>query len=533
MTSIVLIMRSGRLREAAARINDQFQLQHCSLESTRPGIGSHQVVVRVLYYLLNACKLFQAKRVLQRGDKYLFEGNYPRASEYYQRVETLATEGSTNLQARHNRMLCSVLQAASDGAVDAELDGFRDSFSAVFHSFEGDPLCDIRQSLTLELAALCSGLHYLAVRLRRRLQGLMARGCVRDDGVPVVCGGAPADDATLKQMLRFCSDRIDSLSRRSAGPRPPLPLQRLRDVCALLHLLGTLRLTEADALCSRFDPQDGHEVAQLLQQAQCVLQILRGQLLAASTAPAAAPRAAALVGELAPLRRRIRTNPRAPSAPQPRRRDEAPTQDDASRSCRSEGDAPQSSAPLPAAATKPLRHVRHPSARSDEDDAETAENAENEPRAVEHCSSASAQRPLLTLALPTTSTQSSLGPSPAPPLDPSPGSGTPLVVPPGLRWDDVLQRRASLRRVSDASGVDAAAPALVTEPAADDEAAPNALSLPQLLAPGPYLRGVLPHQRERYLCDADFRHALGCDRDAFYALPRWRQRLLKQRAGLF
>eukprot|EP01042_Synura_sphagnicola_P004676 gene4676-5936_t len=154
MTSIVLTMRSGRLREAAARINDQFQLQHCSLDSNHAGNGSHQVVVRVLYYLLNACKLFQAKRVLQRGDKYLFEGNYPRASEYYQRVETLATEGSTHLQARHNRVLCSELQAASDGAADAELDGFRDSFSAVFHSFEGDPLCDVHQSPTLELAAL-------------------------------------------------------------------------------------------------------------------------------------------------------------------------------------------------------------------------------------------------------------------------------------------------------------------------------------------------------------------------------------------
>lgn len=529
MTSIVLIMRSGRLREAAARINDQFQLHHRSLGTNYAETSPHQVVVRVLYYLLNACKLFQAKRMLQRGDKYLFEGNYTRASEYYLRVESLATEGSTHLQARHNRTLCSVLQAAPDRVVDADLNGFRDCFSAVFHSFSADAQCEVRNSSALELAALCSGLHYVAVHLRRRLHDLLAQGCVRDTGVPVVCSAAPQDDCVLTQMLRFCCDRVERGIRRTAGPRPLLPLQRLRDVCVLLHLLGTLRLAEAEALCNRFDPQDGHEVTQVLHEARCVLQALRGQLLAASTvAPAVALRAAAAIGEPAPLRRRIRVNPKASSAPQPSRRDGRA--DDVRRSWCSEGDAPQSSVPLPAAATKPVRHVRHPSTRSDDGAAQTLEN---DAHAVDEHAVQDRQS-LLTLALPSASTQSSLGPSPAPSPESSPGGETPFALPPGLRWVDVLHRRASLRRVAGLLDVDDGAPVTPTPSAADDDdAAPVTLPLAQLLAPGPYPRGVLPHQRERYLCDADFRQALGCDRDEFYALPRWRQRLLKQRAGLF
>uniref|UniRef100_A0A673IUW0 Villin-1-like n=1 Tax=Sinocyclocheilus rhinocerous TaxID=307959 RepID=A0A673IUW0_9TELE len=46
-------------------------------------------------------------------------------------------------------------------------------------------------------------------------------------------------------------------------------------------------------------------------------------------------------------------------------------------------------------------------------------------------------------------------------------------------------------------------------------------------------QGVDPEKREEYLTDAEFETLLGCTRDNFQRLPKWRQNDLKKKAGLF
>uniref|UniRef100_A0A672P2Y1 Villin like n=1 Tax=Sinocyclocheilus grahami TaxID=75366 RepID=A0A672P2Y1_SINGR len=46
-------------------------------------------------------------------------------------------------------------------------------------------------------------------------------------------------------------------------------------------------------------------------------------------------------------------------------------------------------------------------------------------------------------------------------------------------------------------------------------------------------QGVDPEKREEYLTDAEFENLLGCTRDNFQRLPKWRQNDLKKKAGLF
>ncbi|XP_050953940.1 advillin isoform X2 [Labeo rohita] len=46
-------------------------------------------------------------------------------------------------------------------------------------------------------------------------------------------------------------------------------------------------------------------------------------------------------------------------------------------------------------------------------------------------------------------------------------------------------------------------------------------------------QGVDPEKREEYLTDAEFENLLGCTRDSFQRLPKWRQNDLKKKAGLF
>ncbi|XP_065114195.1 advillin isoform X2 [Paramisgurnus dabryanus] len=51
--------------------------------------------------------------------------------------------------------------------------------------------------------------------------------------------------------------------------------------------------------------------------------------------------------------------------------------------------------------------------------------------------------------------------------------------------------------------------------------------------PGQLPPGVDPDKREVYLSDADFESLLGCTRNDFQRLPKWRQNDLKKKAGLF
>ncbi|XP_073686433.1 advillin [Garra rufa] len=46
-------------------------------------------------------------------------------------------------------------------------------------------------------------------------------------------------------------------------------------------------------------------------------------------------------------------------------------------------------------------------------------------------------------------------------------------------------------------------------------------------------QGGDPEKREEYLSDAEFENLLGCTRDSFQRLPKWRQNDLKKKAGLF
>lgn len=46
-------------------------------------------------------------------------------------------------------------------------------------------------------------------------------------------------------------------------------------------------------------------------------------------------------------------------------------------------------------------------------------------------------------------------------------------------------------------------------------------------------QGVNPEKQEEYLTDAEFENLLGCTRDSFQRLPKWRQNDLKKKAGLF
>ncbi|XP_058620742.1 advillin isoform X2 [Onychostoma macrolepis] len=46
-------------------------------------------------------------------------------------------------------------------------------------------------------------------------------------------------------------------------------------------------------------------------------------------------------------------------------------------------------------------------------------------------------------------------------------------------------------------------------------------------------QGVDPEKREEFLTDAEFENLLGCTRDNFQRLPKWRQNDLKKKAGLF
>ncbi|KAK2870032.1 hypothetical protein Q8A67_024424 [Cirrhinus molitorella] len=46
-------------------------------------------------------------------------------------------------------------------------------------------------------------------------------------------------------------------------------------------------------------------------------------------------------------------------------------------------------------------------------------------------------------------------------------------------------------------------------------------------------QGADPEKREEYLTDAEFENLLGCTRDSFQRLPKWRQNDLKKKAGLF
>ena len=61
----------------------------------------------------------------------------------------------------------------------------------------------------------------------------------------------------------------------------------------------------------------------------------------------------------------------------------------------------------------------------------------------------------------------------------------------------------------------------------------SCFSLNHLLAPGPYPDGIDTSRREEYLNDEDFKDVLEMSKEAFKAIPKWRQVQLKKMAKLF
>lgn len=314
LISSVLIMRSGRLREAAAHINELFRslqgLQRNAVPSTSS--QSYEAMIRVLYYLLNACKLFQAKRLLQKADKYLIEGNLLRATEYYNRVKSLTNEGATFVQATHNLAVCLLLQKSHLSNHSQAVDSLYRCFSSVFpipnkfNSFSKQS----KQLSVLELAAVTSGLHYVACTFTGKIQQFIRSQCDCTSSSTSLTGMTlvqQTKNRETKQILKFCRSQIQRFGRdyRTADNPHVLAIYRLQEVCDLLLLLSDFRLVEAETLLSRIasslqisidsSPQqsqqdqqqsvtlNSHRLLKLLQQSSDVLQKMRQLFLQSVT----------------------------------------------------------------------------------------------------------------------------------------------------------------------------------------------------------------------------------------------------------